>query len=78
MEQTDQQMGAIVPIDGAFAVTLLEASPDCLKLVNFDGIVEYINQSGVEVMGFSGSNDAVGQQWETMGNHVAGSRMAKN
>ena len=59
-------MGVNVPIDEAFALTLLEASPDCLKLVNFDGFVEYINQIGVDVMALSSSNEVVGQKWETM------------
>lgn len=66
MDQPNQRKSTIGTVDEAFALALLEASPDCLKLINFDGIVEYINQSGVGLMTLSSPNDVVGKKWEAI------------
>ena len=50
----------------AFARTVLEASPDCLKVIGVDGKVEYINQNGACLLELEGPNSVIGRPWESL------------
>ena len=50
----------------AFARTLLEASPDCLKVVGANDHVEYVNENGACLLEIGDSGDVVGRPWESL------------
>ena len=50
----------------AFARTVLEASPDCLKVVGLDGTLEYLNRNGACLLELDDCGTAVGAKWETL------------
>ncbi len=49
-----------------FARTVLEASPDCLKVIGADGRLDYVNQNGVCLLEVDGPSAVVGQPWESL------------
>ncbi len=49
-----------------FCRTALEASPDCLKIIGFDGRLEYVNQNGVCILEFDDCNLLIGEQWDAL------------
>ena len=49
-----------------FARTVLEASPDCLKVIGADGRLDYINENGACLFEVDGPGAVVGQLWESM------------
>ena len=49
-----------------FARTILDASPDCIKVGGFDGRIEYVNQNGVCLLDMDDSDIVVGRKWEAL------------
>ena len=49
----------------AFALTILESSPDCLKVLTADGLIEYINQNGACLLEVNDYRTILGQHWKT-------------
>ena len=49
-----------------FARNILEASPDCLKIIGADGLLEYINQNGSCLLEVDECSDIIGQPWENL------------
>ena len=49
-----------------FARTVLEASPDCLKVIGADGRLDYVNQNGACLLEVDGPSAVVGQPWEKL------------
>lgn len=43
--------------------TALEASPDCVKVLDHDGIIQFINRNGVQIMGARSSAELLGRCW---------------
>jgi PAS domain S-box-containing protein len=50
----------------AFARTVLESSPDCLKVVGFDGTLEYLSQNGACLLELDDCESVVGGKWEAL------------
>ena len=50
----------------AFNLAALEASPDCLKVVNADGRIEYLNGNGVCLLELDDCAAVLGEKWETL------------
>lgn len=48
-----------------FARTVLESSPDCLKVIGADGRVEYVNQKGACLLEIDCASSIVGEPWES-------------
>jgi PAS domain S-box-containing protein len=42
---------------------IIEGSSDCVKILDLDGRVAYINQAGVEVMELCGAGEVIGRTW---------------
>lgn len=51
---------------GAFARTILEASPDCVKIVSAGNRIEYVNQNGVCLLEIDQPGIVIGQLWEDL------------
>lgn len=49
----------------SFAVALLRASRDCVKLIDLDGNVVAVNLAGLDVLQFESRGEVVGRAWET-------------
>lgn len=49
-----------------FNRTVLESSPDSIKLLDTDGKITFINVNGVKVLGGNNSDFFIGRRWETM------------
>ncbi|MEO6380663.1 MAG: PAS domain S-box protein [Nitrobacter sp.] len=49
-----------------FARTVLEASPDCLKVIGADGRLEYVNQNGACLLEVDNCSAVIGQPWENL------------
>lgn len=49
-----------------FARNVLEASPDCLKIVGADGLLEYVNQNGACLLEVDDCGDIIGKPWENL------------
>lgn len=49
-----------------FARTVLEASPDCLKVIGSDGAMDYLNQNGACLLELDSPRSVLGQQWESL------------
>ena len=47
----------------SFIRSMLEASPDCVKLLTTNGIVESINQNGVCALELTDASQVVGREW---------------
>lgn len=46
-----------------FSTSLLESNPDCLKVLNSEGIITYINKNGLAVTEIDRIEDAMGKYW---------------
>ena len=46
--------------------TILESNPDCVKIINIDGMISYMNENGVHVLEGDNKNDFMNRKWETM------------
>jgi PAS domain S-box-containing protein len=59
---------------------LIEASSDCVKLLDLDGRVVYLNAAGIELLDLCGSQDLLGRSWLALweGEHQAAARQAVN
>ena len=49
-----------------FARTVLEASPDCLKVIGADGRLNFVNQNGACLLELDDPSAVVGQLWESL------------
>ena len=49
-----------------FATTVLQASPDCVKIGGFDGRLEFINHSGACLLQLDDRDAVVGQPWKAL------------
>ena len=49
-----------------FARTVLEASPDCLKVIGADGRLDYVNQNGACLLEVDDPSAVLGQPWESL------------
>ena len=49
-----------------FARTVLESSPDCLKIVRLDGTLEYLSQKGACLLELDDREAVVGGTWEAL------------
>ncbi|GGL72942.1 PAS domain-containing protein [Wenxinia marina] len=47
----------------AFSLAFLRASPDGVKLLNREGRVTFVSDTGLALMGLSDRRDVVGRQW---------------
>ena len=50
----------------AFAKSLLAASPDSVQVLSTDGVLEFINDRGVELNQFSAATDVLGQKLDAL------------
>ena len=57
---------------------LIEGSNDCVKLLDLDGRVVYVNPAGVELLDLCGSEDLVDRPWLSVweGDHQTAARNA--
>jgi len=57
---------------------LIEGSGDCVKMLDLDGHVVYVNPAGVELLDMCGSEDLVNREWLDLweGEHQAAARTA--
>lgn len=46
--------------------SILEASQDCIKILNVDGMIEYINPAGVEIMELEHADKVIGMSWKEL------------
>src|SRR5687767_10745456 len=51
--------------DGLFR-SALEASPDCVKLLDLSGVVQFVNRNGVLIMGASSPAELLGRSWPAL------------
>lgn len=49
-----------------FNKLILESSPDCVKIIDPDGRISYINQNGVCVLEGDNEDEFINRKWETM------------
>ena len=49
-----------------FSRAVLEASPDCLKVIDADGRLNFVNHNGACLFELDDGNDIMGQAWESM------------
>jgi PAS domain S-box-containing protein len=49
-----------------FARMVLEASPDCLKVIGADGRLDYVNHNGACLLEVDGPNAVMGHSWESL------------
>ena len=61
-----RQAQAAVREGDLFAKTVLEASPDCLKIGGLDGRLQYINSSGACLLNIDNCDAVIGQPWESL------------
>ena len=47
-----------------FGKAVLEASPDCVKVINSDGTIEYMNVNGALLLDMEDVSQVIGQRWE--------------
>lgn len=59
-------MEATLLASEGLARTVLEASPDCLKIVGADGCIEFVNQNGACLLEIDERSVVIGQPWETL------------
>ena len=62
---TKRAMAALAESE-AFTRSVLEASPDCLKVVRFDGQLEYMNQNGARLLEIDDCTAILGRNWEEL------------
>lgn len=53
-----------------FSSALIEASPDCLKIIGPDGRVQFVNENGVRLLDFTERAQLVGRPWEQIWPHA--------
>lgn len=47
-------------------MAILTQSRDCIKLVNLDGELEYVNQNGLDALGFTEPAELIGENWRNL------------
>jgi PAS domain S-box-containing protein len=62
----EKRAAAALAESEAFARTVLESSPDCLKILGLDGTLEYLNHNGVCLLELNDCGAVVGEKWETL------------
>lgn len=50
----------------AFARSVIEASPDCLKVMDLDGNLQFINANGQKLLELNHANKCIGMGWSTL------------
>lgn len=58
-----------------FSRTVLEANPDCVKVGDFSGRLEFVNQSAVCLLELASCDVLIGQKWETLWPHSQAQRI---
>lgn len=56
---------------------ILGQSPDCIKLVNLDGEIEYVNPNGLRVLGVTAFDQIIGKSWVELWPSEAQERVAE-
>lgn len=63
-------IGQSIPVKGEDAwpllQTLFESSADCLKLVELDGHLSFVNAHGLQLLEINDQSDIVGRQWAAL------------
>lgn len=52
--------------EGSFALSILNSSPDCIKLIELDGRVSFMNSNGVAAMETADARGVEDRQWTAM------------
>ncbi len=53
----------LVDSDGAFLATVLDQTHDCIKLLDLEGVIQYVNRQGALVMELSSPSELIGQRF---------------
>lgn len=53
-------------LEGAFTLSVLDASPDCIKLLDMDGSLSFMNHNGLCAMEIDDFADVDGQPWPSL------------
>ena len=54
------------PADAVFVRSVLASSPDCIKVMNLDAVVIYINDPGLLLLGACKATELIGRVWPEM------------
>ena len=57
---------ALPDLVDAFALSVLSASPDCIKLVELDGSLTFMNQNGIAAMEIDAFGNVEGRRWSDL------------
>ncbi|MDO5646415.1 sensor histidine kinase [Paracoccus sp. (in: a-proteobacteria)] len=61
-----QSYGCVMQDDTGLAQSLLDSSPDCIKVVNRAGEVVYMNRNGLRIMQIDDPANIIGQPWHSV------------
>ncbi|CAN5245853.1 hypothetical protein BH09BAC1_BH09BAC1_04280 [soil metagenome] len=66
--EVTQQVRARITVEESyiFNQTVLESSPDCVKILDLEGTLTYINQNGVCILEGDSKETFLNRKWETM------------
>jgi PAS domain S-box-containing protein len=57
------EIETLVDSEGALLATVLDQTHDCVKLLNLDGLIEYVNRQGALAMELSSPSELIGQSY---------------
>lgn len=55
-----EQIDALLDSEGALLATVLDQTHDCIKLLNLDGVIHYVNRQGASAMELSSPAELIG------------------
>jgi PAS domain S-box-containing protein len=58
-----ENIEALVDSEGALLATVLDQTHDCVKLLDLDGIIQYVNRQGALAMELSSPSELIGQSY---------------
>jgi PAS domain S-box-containing protein len=66
LSQTDDEPVKLPDLDPMLGLRLLASSPDCVKLLDLDGRLEFMSDNGLALFEIDSAHDVEGRQWSSL------------